>query len=154
MKFHPIILSLAPMVLFLAVLLLVLHISASVTNAARIPYALGGVVFWLVLLMPTWAPLLVMDKEARRRAGVRPFLVLIPSLWYCCLFVLPEATLGFSWTTHIILQRVIPIIGMLIVCPVLAMCARGWWRILLVPLAIAIVAGTITLEITAWSTGL
>jgi hypothetical protein len=117
------------------------------------PYVCGGLTFWLALLMPTWVPLFLMSREARRQAGVRPFLAAVPAFWYGLSFwaqfihtmpFLPASASNFLLGTFIA-------VGGIVACAMLAFCARGRWRILLVPLAIAIVAATISIEVNAWS---
>jgi hypothetical protein len=126
------------------------------------------VLFMLVLLGPVWVPLFLLDKAARKSAGVRPFLALAAAGWYLILlsFIYPPAphnvycvvdrflqwTLPYD-TSHsvaslvdTVLLRVAPV-GSVAACAALTLCARGWWQILAVPLFLAIVAGTVSVEL-------
>ena len=158
----------------------------------EVPAVFGGIVLLLTLFLPTWVPLLVMDKEAQGKAEVRPFLAMVPSLWYVFLFTLAFdarraqsillvilllvgevlACLSLSicalgWRCALVIfftvATVVPVtlvavdapgavgtllVLALVVSPImvyllLGLCARGWWRVLGVPLAFAILAGTI-----------
>ena len=148
--------AIAPLAVLLGFAFVSAHISRDLGDLRQLFSRIDQVAFLLVLFMPTWVPLLILDKEARRTAGVRPYLAIVPSVWYCILVILPE----FMWfprtgdviqTKVIVALSVLAVVGLLVALPILAMCARGRWRVLVVPLAIAILAGTVSVEMIAWS---
>ena len=165
MRFRFTIRSVLAMVLFVAVLLFLLRMGALSRANVKGPavallgwlgeyiYIIGGLIFWSVLLMPMWIPLFLMNSDARRQARVCRFLATIPALWYGLSFFVQffHTMPFFSWSTWNFLFVAFIAAGGLVACPMLAFCARGWWRILVVPLAVAILAATISLEVAAWS---
>lgn len=101
--------------------------------------ALGGVTFWMVLLLPVWAPFAFADDETPRHQRYRALWALIPALWYCMLVILfhligPGAvskTVGFFGTCAAFVS--------------LCWAAKGGWSVLCVPLGFALITGTLWL---------
>ena len=144
MKFRFTVRSVLTMVVFFAILLGLGWFLRSVHgNLGEPANALNDIAFLVVLLLPTWVPLSLMDREHRRHAGVRPLLAAVPALWYCLLIVFSEV-IPFDWKPRAITLGAVAVLGSLMVFSILVVYGRGWWRILTVPLAIAIAAGAVT----------
>jgi hypothetical protein len=113
---------------------------------AIIPLVFGGLTFWLVLLMPTWIPLFFMTAEARNRQGVRPFLAIIPAVWYCALYVLTRVVMmGYLHPVLNCLLQAGAVIGTLLAIVALVASSGRRRYVLIVPLGIAIISGTVSI---------
>ena len=111
----------------------------------EVPAVFGGIVLLLTLFLPTWVPLLVMDKEAQGKAEVRPFLAMVPSLWYVFLFTLAfDARRGKS-----ILLVILLLVGEVLACLSLSICASGWRRALVIFFTVATVVPELLVAVDA-----
>jgi hypothetical protein len=103
-------------------------------------WSFGDIGFWSALLCPLWMPA-IFGRGLSQAAWLRMFLVLLPIAWYLIL-------IAFSTHAYDIARLVRPSVfvlagGTAISLAALAFSHQGWWRLVAVPLGIAIIVGAI-----------
>ena len=97
--------------------------------------------FWLALLTPCWLPALF-ATAASKWERLSPFLNLVPAAWYIVLISLHESTLIVFWCAA---TKTFAVVGTVAAIGVLCMTARRGLYVFSVPIAFAIVSGTVWL---------
>jgi hypothetical protein len=102
---------------------------------------LGGLTFWLTLLMPWWFPTFFVSAQSRALHKARPYLALAPAAWYCFLIILHSLMDNFE--VNAVLAKIAAGVGTVRAIGVLIRALPGPFFIFGVPLGAAIVSGTV-----------
>lgn len=138
----------------LLLLTLALAVLLAASKSCGFVRAMGGLEFWIVLLMPLWL-LLPFSRDTTTRGRLRPLLSMIPISWYVVMHFVPWAGIWPRCTPYAlerILNSAILLCGTACSLIALARSARGRQHLITLPLWIAILAGTasLVLGIARW----
>jgi hypothetical protein len=131
----------------LFLLMLALAVLLAAYKSCRFVRGIGGLEFWIVLLMPLWL-LLPFSRDTTTRGKLRPLLSIIPISWYVVMQFPPWAAAwprGTPYVLERILNGAILLGGTAFSLVALARSARGRQHLITLPLWIAILAGTVSL---------